>query len=192
MRKIFYPFILFFFWNFGLVEKSNSFLFVNFLNKYHHLLQPMVKGPLPPSPPMHVLDIGCGDGKSTHRIKYNLSKKMKVMGIDKDPYLIDQAVDNYPDCTFQKDDIRDSSLPSDRFDLIFLINVLHEIHPRDIQSVLKEIRRVSKPDSILYLDHFDTNPKNEYLNLNLQSIGDSFNVQRSVSTKDSVSLIVKV
>lgn len=80
-----------------------------------------------------VLDLGCNAGKLTHEAIAHCGAAVSV-GVDIDPWLVDQAKAAYPDgpCTFEHFDFVDAAAYAGtalgRFDVILLLSVTKWIH----------------------------------------------------------------
>jgi SAM-dependent methyltransferase len=129
---------------------------------HHHVVQLRQFAGLQPHE--HVLDIGCGVGRTAiHLIRY-LSGSGSYAGFDVDPDAINwcrrEVMARYPNFRFECVDLWNGSYntsgtvqPSEfrfpfddeRFDLVFLYSVFTHMLRDDIDHYLAEIRRVMKP-----------------------------------------------
>lgn len=97
----------------------------------------------------HVLDIGCGDGSITRTLKQKLGlSDEQVHGCDIVPIRNEEI-----GFTFRL--IDGSVLPyeSQTFDVVYALMSLH--HIRDLSGMLREIRRVLKPNGVLIVREHD-------------------------------------
>ena len=72
-----------------------------------------------------VADLGCGTGLFTKIIAKNVKN---IIAVDISDGMIDAAniyLNDYHNITFQKDNIENSSLPSNKFDNVLLCNIVH-------------------------------------------------------------------
>ncbi|HDL75021.1 MAG TPA: class I SAM-dependent methyltransferase [bacterium] len=96
-----------------------------------------------------VLDAGCGNGWLSEVLR---NKETDYIGIDSSEKLINIAKRNYPQAKFQKDNVLKLSFPSDFFNKVYSVSVLHHIPSKELQiKALKEMKRVLKPKGILIL-----------------------------------------
>lgn len=73
------------------------------------------------APGSTVLDLGCGNGALTHRLRQS---GFQVMGLDASPDLLSAARKSYPDIEFVLEDAVDFSLP-EPVDVVFSNAVFH-------------------------------------------------------------------
>lgn len=93
----------------------------------------------------HILDIGCGKAHLLAELaKYNFI----VEGCDISEYALDNAAIDYLVNNNCKDlhDISDGS-----FDLVYSINVFHNLGYKDLKQAIHELVRVTKPDGNSYI-----------------------------------------
>lgn len=94
-----------------------------------------------------VLDSGCANGRLFEVLK---GKKVNYFGVDFSEKLIEIARKNYPEAKFQVADTLNLPFPSNFFDKIYSISVLHNIPSKNFQlQCLKEAERVLKPKGLL-------------------------------------------
>jgi ubiquinone/menaquinone biosynthesis C-methylase UbiE len=137
-----------------------------------------------------ILDLGCGEGLSTQYLASHFKiNDAEIIGIDKDEIKIMKAHYNFPHLSFGIDDIRNSKLPNDTIDILFVKNVFHEIEPSDFDGVIFNIKRIcKKQDSLIYLNHEINNNQLDY---NLKNFNQHFNLVHSISDSDSLISIAK-
>jgi SAM-dependent methyltransferase len=100
-----------------------------------------------------ILDSGCANGRLFGILK---EKGVDYYGVDFSEELIEIAKKNWPEGKFQVEDCLSLSFPSNFFDKVYSISVLHHIPSREFQArYLKEIKRVLKPKGILILRVWD-------------------------------------
>jgi len=96
-----------------------------------------------------LLDIGCGNGRLIDSLK---EKEISYIGIDSSPRLIEIAQQKYPHNRFVTGDIFKVVFPSETFNGVFAISLLHHIPSFPLQlRLLKEATRVLKPNGLLFL-----------------------------------------
>lgn len=87
-----------------------------------------------------ILDIGCGTGAFAR-----LFDKNNYFGIDILPAYIEHAKKNCPG-NFRVMDAADLKFPDEYFDRILIMAVLHHLSDEDSDKVIREAKRVLKPD----------------------------------------------
>lgn len=85
-----------------------------------------------------VLDLGCGIGNFS-----KLFRAKQYIGVDCDPALIAFAKKHNPG-TFIRADAKKIPFPSEHFDAVLLVGVLHHLKDEDLPKVVAEIFRVTK------------------------------------------------
>src|SRR5687768_1874050 len=118
-----------------------------------YLFDQLLKGRI--TPPMSVLDAGCGDGRN---LIYFLRHDFDVWAVDSNPQSIQQVrmlasslAPHLPPENFLIADVAELPLPSERFDLVISSAVLH--FAKDAQhfdGMLDEMWRVLKPGGMLF------------------------------------------
>ena len=95
------------------------------------------------------LDLGCGNGRYFEFFK---EKNVDYFGVDSSEKLIEIARNKYPEGKFQLTEALCLPFPNNFFDKIYSIAVLHHIPSEEFRlQVLKETRRVLKPEGLLIL-----------------------------------------
>jgi len=104
----------------------------------------------------HILDIGCGSGRTTAILK-NLSSG--YIGIDYSMTMIESCRERFKDVSFVRGDVREmSEFLNDEFDFImFSFNGLDSINHGDRLKGLREIRRVLKQDGLFVFSSHNRN-----------------------------------
>jgi len=96
-----------------------------------------------------ILDLGCGNGRWLELFR---KKKVDYIGVDFSERLIEIAKRNYPQTKFQTADVLNLPFPSDYFDKIYNIAVLHHIPSEELRrQSLEEAKRILKPGGVLIL-----------------------------------------
>ncbi len=104
----------------------------------------------------HILDIGCGSGRTTAILK-NLSSG--YIGIDYSMTMIESCRERFKDVSFARGDVREMNEFDDgEFDFImFSFNGLDSINHEDRLKGLREIRRVLKQDGLFVFSSHNRN-----------------------------------
>jgi len=95
-----------------------------------------------------VLDLGCGSGRPA---KYLFDKGIVVEGIDLSTKMIKIAKSKYPKINFKKADMRKMNYKENSFDGIWAGYSLFHINKKGFLSVIRKIKQILKPNSILGL-----------------------------------------
>jgi len=100
---------------------------------------------------MKVLDLGCGTGITT---KYIVELGAKVTGIDISPKLIEFARENsnHENIEYLIHDITDFNPGKKTFDAICLIDIMEHIPIEKIPKLIKNIKKCSHKNTIIYLN----------------------------------------
>lgn len=99
-----------------------------------------------------ILDVGCGYGRTMEEL-YCAGYK-NLVGVDSASQMLERGKREFPYLKFVKSD---DKLPfdNDTFDAVILFGVLCSVVNEDMQhSLLNEIKRVLKPDGIIYVNDF--------------------------------------
>lgn len=96
-----------------------------------------------------ILDVGCGDGRHCNIIQENGGK---AMGIDLSEGMLKEARVLFPDCDFQKMDMRNLSFEDDYFDGIWASGCIYHVPKSDINDLIKEFKRALKLGGIMALN----------------------------------------
>jgi SAM-dependent methyltransferase len=100
-----------------------------------------------------VLDLGCGNGRLLQIFK---GININYTGVDNSEKLIESAKKIYPNTTFLVADALHLPFPSDYFDKIYSIAVLHHIPSEELRlKFLEEAKRVLRPQGLLILTVWD-------------------------------------
>lgn len=108
-----------------------------------------------PQPGEKILDMGCGTGAFTHRLKQAFPQN-ELSGIDISEACIGYAVKSYETISFRSGDVEKTDFPDQSFDIIAYFGVLH--HFPELSRVVAEARRLLKPGGRIF--SFDPNHKN--------------------------------
>jgi SAM-dependent methyltransferase len=98
---------------------------------------------------LRALEIGCGPGYSTERIRRTLSPATALEASEYVPALIPFARARNPTVQIEQEDVYELRREDDAYDLVFLLEVLEHLDYPDL--ALEEIKRVLKPGGCLLL-----------------------------------------
>ena len=90
--------------------------------------------------PQKILDVGCGEGFTLHRLKENHIGK-ELEGIEYLDTAIKLGKEHFPDIKIRKGTIYDLPYKDNSFDVVLCTEVLE--HLEDPEKALKELKRVS-------------------------------------------------
>ena len=100
-----------------------------------------------------VLDLGCGNGRLLQIFK---EIDIDYTGVDSSEKLIEVAKKLYPNAKFQVADALHPPFPTNHFDKIYSIAVLHHIPSEELRiKFLEGVKRVLKRDGLLILTVWD-------------------------------------
>jgi len=115
-----------------------------------------------------VLDVGCGTGRTAIRIAKALKNGGHLYGIDiysklaipgnaLDTVQNNARIEKVEDkVTFQYGSATNIPFEKDRFDIVNVSSVLHEVHdPNDQDKAVQELYRILKPGGYLYLSEWN-------------------------------------
>lgn len=120
---------------------------LRYLSGAHQAKVDLFKEMLPNIKNKKILDVGCGGGYFTNICAIGGAE---VIGIDYSESAIQFAKDRYPKLDFRVANAQTLNEFSDTsFDVVLLIDVIEHIH--DQLSVLKQIKRILRPNGILLI-----------------------------------------
>ena len=97
---------------------------------------------------INLLDAGCGEGHLLEKL-YKIEKNNNYYGIDIVNHAINQTKKRCPFANIKLGDIYKTKYPNKFFDIIICTEVLEHIF--EFKSVLKELRRILKPNGLLII-----------------------------------------
>lgn len=101
------------------------------------------------TPGMHVLDIGCGNGRFYPLLA---SRQIEYTGLDNSVGLLREAQQNNPDAKFVEGDATALPFPNASFDIAFSFAVIHHIPSKKLRAqFIREVARVLKPGNTVIL-----------------------------------------
>lgn len=97
-----------------------------------------------------ILDLGCGGGNDT---LYLIQKNKKVYAVDQSKNAIENIKKNFPEVIEAKtmNMLYGIDYPNDMFSIVIADLSLHYFSTEDTSRILKEIRRILKPDGYLLI-----------------------------------------
>jgi len=95
-----------------------------------------------------VLDVGCGPGRD---VKYFIDHGMNATGTDYSTGMIREARKRVPKGKFVITDSRNLKFKANSFDGLWTMSSINFLPKKYTNKVLKEFRRVLKPDGILFI-----------------------------------------
>lgn len=102
------------------------------------------------APGQKILDVGCGFGRN---LKAFLEYGLNTYGFDGSNELLKIAKAQAPKAKLQFLDLREKLPYEDNFfDAIWARNSLHHLEPHDLDQALNELRRVLKPNGIIFIE----------------------------------------
>lgn len=98
---------------------------------------------LPPQRPLRCVDLGCGSGDFTARLR---PFGFELHGVDISPNSIRLARERFPEISFHVGDIEDTQLEAGSFDVVVFSGVLH--HFPELERVVAECWRLLAPGGV--------------------------------------------
>jgi SAM-dependent methyltransferase len=105
--------------------------------------------------PQRVLDVGCGNGRYTSRLR-EAFPEAEVIGVD----LASGVLESVPEPTVVAD-VADLPFEDGSADVVLAMHMLY--HVPDIPAALDELRRVLAPGGVLFVSTLGADDKQEYL-----------------------------
>lgn len=102
---------------------------------------------------LHVLDVGCGVGKTDALLFPMLGK---LCGVDISSASVERARKENPQVDYSVYDGKTLPYAEAAFDAAFMICVMHHVIPAERDALLREVRRVIRPGGAVYI--FEHNP----------------------------------
>lgn len=99
-----------------------------------------------------ILDAGCGNARSLMRLIENGASPVNCYGIDGAEKAIEYCKEMFPRLQFELGMINDMPYSDDQFDICTCLGVLlHIQNNKDIEACFKELHRVMKKDSLVFI-----------------------------------------
>ncbi len=130
--------------------------------------------------PGPTLDVGCGTGKFTERVR---DAGYEVTGLDYSQGMLDVMARVRPGIPGVAASSTEIPFPDDTFTLTYCIAVMHHVADRDaVHKTLMEMVRVTKPGGrILIWDH---NPRNPYWPILMRRVPQDTGAERLIPEKE--------
>lgn len=128
------------------LEKNKIFSEKTNQNIKNPEIPPMLKGIATSS--KNILDLGCGEGEIIRAILTKFPKK-EIIGVDISPRRISLLKRMFPNKKFICEDVVNTSLKDNLFDLIICTQVIE--HVENEKKLIEEIYRLLKPDGKAYI-----------------------------------------
>ena len=114
-------------------------------------------------PGSKVLDVGCAKGFMLFDLKRQFPE-IEVRGIDISDYAIKNAHEKIKEF-LKVGDAKKIQFEDNYFDLVISINTVHNLEFEDCKTSIKEISRVSKKNSFLTVDAFNSKEEKERMHM---------------------------
>ena len=135
-------------WLEKLVDKTIMKYFGSFI--YRHFLNFMeIKGD------ENILDFGAGSGNLAKLILKKTNEQVSLSCLDPSEYWLNLAqkrLINYKNVNFINQDIRKANIENNKFDIIYIYYVIHDIDPNERQEIVKIIADKLKENANLYIE----------------------------------------
>jgi ubiquinone/menaquinone biosynthesis C-methylase UbiE len=100
----------------------------------------------------HILELGCGSAAITRDIATSgADRKITALEVDEIAYEKNLQTDDLPNVTFGLSGAEDIPLADESVDVVFMFKSLHHVPVDLMDQALREIRRVLKPDGLVYI-----------------------------------------
>lgn len=120
------------------------------LNGYFLAVEELVRHTgLSERPQPKAIEIGCGEGHSTTRLKRLLPDQVTFQASEYVEHLVPLAQQMNPDIPVQQESVYETRHSDGKFDLVFLLEVLEHLDYPD--KALQEIHRILKPGGYLIM-----------------------------------------
>lgn len=126
--------------------KAGGWLINNYFRNVSRLIQ---TAGLPSDVPLKAIELGCGEGFSTQRLREMLPANVTLEASEYVEDLVPKAQALNPDVAITQESVYELKHADNTFDVIFLLEVLEHLDYPD--KALAEIARVLKPEGVLIL-----------------------------------------
>ena len=110
-------------------------------------------------PDARILDVGCAKGYMLYDFKRQYPR-LEIFGIDISKYAIENCHPEVKDF-LKVGDAKNLEFQDNYFDLVISINTVHNLELNDCISSIKEISRVSKGNSFITVDAYNSDEEKE-------------------------------
>jgi ubiquinone/menaquinone biosynthesis C-methylase UbiE len=103
----------------------------------------------------NILDFGTGSGNLANCILKKTNKQVSLSCLDPSEYWLNLAqkrLINYKNVNFINQDIRKANIENNKFDIIYIYYVIHDIDPNERQEIVKIIADKLKENANLYIE----------------------------------------
>jgi len=103
----------------------------------------------------NILDFGAGSGNLANCILKKTNKQVALSCLDPSKYWLNLAqkrLINYKNVDFINQDIRKANIENNKFDIIYIYYVIHDIDPNERQEIVKVIADKLKENANLYIE----------------------------------------
>jgi ubiquinone/menaquinone biosynthesis C-methylase UbiE len=101
-----------------------------------------------------ILDFGCGSGAGSLYLLRKLKDNGSITCLDISEFWINRAkkrLSGFSNVTFMRGDIRRIGIPDGSFDIISIVHVIHDIHPRERESTVRSLAAKLKSEGRLFI-----------------------------------------
>lgn len=98
-----------------------------------------------------VLDLGCGMGANSDFLQ---NAGFNVTCVEKDSIVIEELRKKNPKINVIESDILNFNFPTEKYDLILILNVLHFFNVAQIKQITSNMIRSLKKDGLIYMQVF--------------------------------------
>lgn len=132
-------------------EEGQGFVGAKLLDRYFASVKGLLaeQGKLDGRTKQRAIELGCGEGYSTVRIRNMLPKTTELQASEYVEKLIPTAKKLNPSVNIRQESVYDLTHKDSTFDIVFLLEVLEHLDYPD--KALQEISRVMKDDGVLIL-----------------------------------------
>jgi ubiquinone/menaquinone biosynthesis C-methylase UbiE len=132
-------------------EEGQGIIGAKLLDGYFNAVEVLLEssGRLESKKKLKVIELGCGEGYSTQRLRKMLPKSAEVMASEYVDELVPRAKKLNPDVKIIQESVYELKHKDKTFDVVFLLEVLEHLDYPD--TALEEVSRVLKDDGVLIL-----------------------------------------
>jgi SAM-dependent methyltransferase len=100
-----------------------------------------------------ILDLGCGLGAFTERLRRANGGTPQIVGVDISPTAVGRARQQYPHCRFEVLDVARQPLPAGPWDLVLVSEIVWYVLPQ-LDELLANVHALLAPRGVLFLQQF--------------------------------------
>jgi SAM-dependent methyltransferase len=111
---------------------------------------------------IYILDLGCGYGRDDIFLAQNLP--CHILALDNSEKAIEMARESIPKTLLKRIELLcyDFTYVTDQYDVIFVANLYHLLHPDERERLMTTIQRCLRKDGLLFLSTFSTSDPQHY------------------------------